>query len=57
MRLGLGLCVRCTGVEEGREQGGQADAVPVDQGGELARSWTSGEECMEELMCAGLMSE
>lgn len=57
MRLGLGLCVRCTGVEGGREQGGQADAIPVDQGGELARSWISREGCVEELMCAGLVSE
>lgn len=32
MRLGFRLCVRCTGVEGGGEQGGQADAVPVDQG-------------------------
>lgn len=57
MRLGFGLCVRCTGVEGGREQCGQADAVSVDQGSELARSWTSGEGCVEELMCAGLVSE
>lgn len=57
MRLGFGLCVRCTGEGGGRKQDGQADAVPVDQGSELARNWTSGEGCVEELMCAGLVSE
>lgn len=31
MRLVLGLCVRCPGVEGEREQGGHADAVPVGQ--------------------------